>query len=86
MPKRDYYCQSRRGNRLFELGLSEVALSLCAASSRQHQQLIAEVHARSGTAGFLAAWLRENDLAWAADMIAGLTNVIPSTKTTEVLP
>ena len=47
MPKRDYYCQSRRGNRLFELGLSEVALSLCAASSRQHQALIAEVHARS---------------------------------------
>ncbi|MDX2307097.1 MAG: conjugal transfer protein TrbE, partial [Hyphomicrobium sp.] len=31
-PKRDYYCQSRRGNRLFELGLSEVALALCAAS------------------------------------------------------
>jgi hypothetical protein len=27
-PKRDYYCQSRRGNRLFELGLSEVALAL----------------------------------------------------------
>uniref|UniRef100_UPI003FD89108 TraG/VirB4 family ATPase n=1 Tax=Rhodoblastus sp. TaxID=1962975 RepID=UPI003FD89108 len=80
MPKRDYYCQSRRGNRLFELGLSEVALSLCAASSRQHQQLIAEVHARSGADGFLAAWLRENRLAWAADMIAGLTNVIPQTR------
>jgi type IV secretion system protein VirB4 len=28
MPKRDYYCQSRRGNRLFELGLSDVALAL----------------------------------------------------------
>jgi type IV secretion system protein VirB4 len=27
-PKRDYYCQSRRGNRLFELGLGEVALRL----------------------------------------------------------
>jgi type IV secretory pathway VirB4 component len=31
-PKRDYYCQSRRGNRLFELGLGEVALALTAAS------------------------------------------------------
>ncbi|MDG4575812.1 MAG: conjugal transfer protein TrbE [Defluviicoccus sp.] len=79
MPKRDYYCQSRRGNRLFELGLSEVALTLCAASSRQHQQLIAEVHARSGTNGFLYEWLCENSLAWAADMIADLTNVIPQT-------
>jgi type IV secretion system protein VirB4 len=61
-------------------------LSFCAASSRQHQALIAEVHARSGTDGFLAAWLRENRLAWAADMIADLTNVIPQTKIPEVLP
>ncbi len=30
-PKRDYYCQSRRGNRLFELGLGPVALAFCAA-------------------------------------------------------
>ena len=37
MPKRDYYCQSRRGNRLFELGLSDVALALCAASSKTDQ-------------------------------------------------
>ncbi|MBB4955991.1 type IV secretion system protein VirB4 [Agrobacterium vitis] len=86
MPKRDYYCQSRRGNRLFELGLSEVALTLCAASSRQHQQLIAEVHARAGTDGFLAEWLAENSLAWAADMIGDLTNVIPQTKPPEVQP
>ena len=28
-PKRDYYCQSRRGNRLFELGLGDVALAFC---------------------------------------------------------
>jgi type IV secretion system protein VirB4 len=77
MPKRDYYCQSRRGNRLFELGLSDVALALCAASSKQHQALIAEVHARSGTDGFLADWLGENRLGWAADLIADLTNVTP---------
>ena len=32
-PKRDYYCQSRRGNRLFELGLGEVALAFSAAAS-----------------------------------------------------
>ena len=77
MPKRDYYCQSWRGNRLFELGLSEVALSLCAASSRQHQARIAEVYSRSGPDGFLPAWLRESELGWAADMIPGLNNVTP---------
>lgn len=74
-PKRDYYCQSRRGNRLFELGLSDVALALCAASSKQHQAMIADVHARSGTEGFLAEWLAANRLDWAADLIADLTNV-----------
>src|SRR3546814_703400 len=31
-PKRHYYLQSRRGNRLFELGLGPIALALCGAS------------------------------------------------------
>ena len=47
-PKRDYYCQSRRGNRLFELGLSEVGLALCAASSKSDQTEIARIHAEHG--------------------------------------
>ncbi|AZI35839.1 conjugal transfer protein TrbE [Caenibius tardaugens NBRC 16725] len=68
-PKRDYYCQSRRGNRLFELGLSEVGLALCAASSKSDQSLIASLVAEHGRAGFLAAWLRARDTGWAADLI-----------------
>ena len=79
MPKRDYYCQSRRGNRLFELGLSDVALALCAASSKQHQALIAEVFARAGRDGFLHEWLAQCSLGWAADLIADLTNVTRQT-------
>ena len=35
IPKRDYYYQSREGNRLFELGLGELALAFCAAGSPQ---------------------------------------------------
>ena len=85
MPKRDYYCQSRRGNRLFELGLSDVALALCAASSKQKQALIADVYARSGTSGFLGEWLAVNGLGWAADLIPDLTNVNPKAEQ-EVLP
>ena len=68
-PKRDYYCQSRRGNRLFELGLSEVGLALCAASSKSDQTLIANLVAKHGRDGFLAAWLRARDVGWAADLI-----------------
>ncbi len=75
MPKRDYYCQSRRGNRLFELGLSEVALSLCAASSRTDQAAIAAIVAEHGPDGFLDAWLHHRGLSWAADLIPNLANL-----------
>ena len=73
VPKRDYYCQSRRGNRLFELGLSEVGLALCAASSKSDQTLIANLVAEHGREGFLAAWLRARDVGWAADLIPTFT-------------
>src|SRR5262249_40661441 len=39
-PKRDYYAQTPRGNRLFELGLGPVALALTAVSSPDDQRLI----------------------------------------------
>nr|WP_312826896.1 conjugal transfer protein TrbE [Brucella anthropi] len=74
-PKRDYYCQSRRGNRLFDLGLSEVGLALTAASAKSDQALIARIHAEHGSEGFLAAWLRLRGVEWAADLIPGLTNL-----------
>lgn len=75
-PKRDYYCQSRRGNRLFELGLSEVGLALCAASAKSDQSLIAEIFAEHGRDGFLAAWLKARGVEWAADLIPDLTNLV----------
>jgi type IV secretion system protein TrbE len=68
-PKRDYYCQSRRGNRLFELGLSEVALAFTAASSKTDQVAIAETVGTYGADGFAAAWLRGKGLDWAANML-----------------
>ncbi|YBV94007.1 conjugal transfer protein TrbE (plasmid) [Phyllobacteriaceae bacterium JZ32] len=76
-PKKDYYCQSRRGNRLFELGLSEVGLALTAASSKSDQAAIARIFAEHGRDGFLAAWLRHRGVDWAADLIPDLSNLIP---------
>jgi type IV secretion system protein VirB4 len=75
MPKRDYYCQSRRGNRLFELGLSDVALALCAASSKTDQAAIERIVAEHGRENFLPAWLHLRGVAWAADLIPNLTNL-----------
>ncbi|MGG6892276.1 conjugal transfer protein TrbE [Rhizobium sp. BR 315] len=76
-PKKDYYCQSRRGNRLFDLGLSEVGLALTAASSKSDQSAIGRVFAEHGRDGFLSAWLRLRGVDWAADLIPDLTNLIP---------
>jgi type IV secretion system protein TrbE len=74
-PKRDYYCQSRRGNRLFELGLGEVALAFTAASSKSDHAAIERILAEAGHGGFTEAWLRERGVGWAADLIPDLTNM-----------
>jgi len=74
-PKRDYYCQSRRGNRLFELGLGPVALAFCAASSKTDHADIERVIAEFGHEGFVHGWLAAHDLLWAADLIPNLTNL-----------
>jgi type IV secretion system protein VirB4 len=71
-PKRDYYCQSRRGNRLFELGLGEVALAFTAASSKSDQIAIAELMAEHGREGFAAAWLRLKGADWAAELLPNM--------------
>lgn len=69
IPKRDYYCQSRRGNRLFELGLGEVGLAFCAASAKADQIAIAAILERDGASEFAAAWLTHRGLPWAADLV-----------------
>src|SRR3546814_8737035 len=67
-PKRDYYLQSWRGNRLFELGLGPVALAFCAASQTADQALIDRVLAEAGSERLAEAWLRARALGWAADL------------------
>ncbi len=68
-PKRDYYCQSRQGNRLFELGLGEVALAFTAASSKTDQLAIAELIDAHGRENFAREWLRHRGLDWAAALL-----------------
>ena len=74
-PKRDYYCQSRRGNRLFELGLGPVALAFCAASSKADHAGIERLLAEQGREAFAKAWLADRGLVWAADLIPDLSNL-----------
>ena len=68
-PKRHYYLQSRRGNRLFELGLGPVALALCGASDPESQSLIDTILSEHGTSDFAARFLAARGLDWAADLV-----------------
>jgi type IV secretion system protein VirB4 len=68
-PKRDYYYQSRLGNRVFDLGLGSVAMAFAAAASPEDQRDIDQVLAQAGHADFARAWLRHRRLNWAADLM-----------------
>ncbi|WP_265519142.1 conjugal transfer protein TrbE [Nitratireductor luteus] len=68
-PKRHYYLQSRRGNRLFELGLGPVALALCGASDAAAQTLIDAILTEHGPGDFAARFLKARGLDWAADLV-----------------
>jgi len=68
VPKRQYYLQSARGNRLFELGLGPISIALCAASDQTTQQRIDALLAVSG-GDFAARFLRDAGLGWAADVL-----------------
>ncbi|MEH6758931.1 MAG: conjugal transfer protein TrbE [Parasphingorhabdus sp.] len=73
VPKRDYYAQSRDGNRLFDLGLGPVALAFCASSSKTDHAAMSEILSRDDPAPFAASWLRHKSLDWAADLLPTLT-------------
>jgi type IV secretion system protein VirB4 len=65
-PKREYYLQSSRGNRLFDLQLGRIALAFCGASDPRSQQMINAVLAQHGEQHFARRFLEARDLAWAA--------------------
>lgn len=68
-PKRQYYLQSARGNRLFELGLGPIALALCGASDPATQSRIDAMIADGGLTDFAARFLLSAGLDWAADLL-----------------
>ena len=73
-PKRDYYYQSRLGNRLFDLGLGPVALAFAGTSTPEDQRAIDRVLEAAGAKGFPAAWLSDRGLTWAAELVATAFN------------
>ena len=68
-PKRDYYFQSRAGNRVFDLGLGPIALSICGASSVADLEAASRIHDNSVFPDFANEWLVRRELEWAADLL-----------------
>ena len=68
-PKRHYYLQSHRGNRLFELGLGPIALAFCGASDPASQRRIESILAEHGADAFARHWLESRGLSWAAAVL-----------------
>lgn len=68
-PKRDYYLQSRDGDRLFDLQLGEVARAFCASGSKADQKRIDEILKAAPGDAFASQWLRASGVHWAADLI-----------------
>jgi type IV secretion system protein VirB4 len=77
-PKRHYYLQSRRGNRLFELGLGPIALAFCGASDPASQRRIDSILESRGRDEFAKAWLEGCGLGWAAAVIDDFPTPISS--------
>jgi type IV secretion/conjugal transfer VirB4 family ATPase len=76
-PKRHYYLQSARGNRMFELGLGPIALALCGASDPASQRRIDALVAEQGTEGFAARFLSGASLDWAARLLSDFPDPSP---------
>jgi type IV secretion system protein TrbE len=74
-PKRHYYLQSARSNRLFELGLGPIALAFCGASDPATQARIATLIAEGGQADFAARFLVDAGLDWAAGLLGDFPGV-----------
>ncbi|MCD6707309.1 MAG: conjugal transfer protein TrbE [Thiobacillus sp.] len=79
-PKRDYYYQSRLGNRVFDLGLGPVAQAFAGASRPEDQRSIDALLSASPSSDFAAAWLRQRGLDWAADLLAAYPSTTQETQ------
>jgi type IV secretion system protein TrbE len=68
-PKRDYYLQSRAGNRLFELDLGPIAKAIVGASSAPDHKLMDQVLAVAGPEHFAGAFLAAKGFPRAAEVL-----------------
>jgi type IV secretion system protein TrbE len=67
-PKRQYYYQSRLGNRLFDVELGPIAMIVCAASRTEDKVLVKELREKHGRENFLLEYFKTKGLSWAVEL------------------
>jgi type IV secretion system protein TrbE len=72
-PKQDYYAQTARGNRLFELNLGPLALAICGASRPEDHKLMDRLLKDHDEVGFVIAFLKAKGFEDEAQLIAKAT-------------
>ncbi len=75
-PKRDYYCQSRRGNRLFDPGSARSRSPSPPPRRNPTRRPLPRRSAEHGRAGFATAWLKRRGLGWAVGLLGD--TIIPT--------
>jgi type IV secretion system protein TrbE len=68
-PKQDYYAQTAKGNRLFELDLGPLALAICSAADPQDHKMMNQLLRENNQDSFIAAFLRAKGFEAEAEMI-----------------
>lgn len=74
-PKQDFYAQTARGNRLFELDLGPLALAICSASTLQDHKLMDQLLKDNDEVGFVIAFMRAKGFEAEAAMIEHATQM-----------
>lgn len=72
-PKQDYYAQTARGNRLFDLNLGPLALAICGASRPEDHRLMDQLLKEHDEVGFVIAFLKAKGFEHEAELIAKAT-------------
>ncbi len=77
IPKKEYYYTSPLGNRIFELGLGEIALTYLAGTSKEKQNLVNEIKEKSiETLGFNIEYLKSQGLGEVSEYLSKHKNEV----------
>jgi type IV secretion system protein TrbE len=82
-PKQDYYAQTARGNRLFELDLGPLALAICSASTLQDHKLMDQLRKDHDEVDFVIAFMRAKGFEAEAKLIERATQADQPTSRTQ---